>query len=77
MIKAYEGQSREDVAHIQERIDRLRRLISKVEVALMKNDVQGKINENLRRAGSPPTRAEDEDTSQLNLEEIDLELLKS
>ncbi len=46
-------------------------------MALMKNDVQGKINENLRRAGSPPTRAEDEDTSQLNLEDIDLELLKS
>lgn len=39
VIKGFEGQSREDVQHIQERIERLRKLINDVEVALMKNEV--------------------------------------
>ena len=43
----------------------------------MKNDVQGKINENLKRAGSPTTGMENEEASKINLEEIDMELLKS
>ena len=77
MVKGFEGQSREDVSHIQERIDKLRKLINDVEVALMKNDVQGKINENLKRAGSPTTAIENDEASKINLEEIDLELLRS
>ena len=77
MVKGFEGQSRDDVSHIQERIDKLRKLINDIEVALMKNDVQGKINENLKRAGSPTTAIENDEASKINLEEIDLELLRS
>jgi hypothetical protein len=65
------------VSHIQERIEKIRKLINDVEVALMKNDVQGKINENLMRAGSPTSAIDNEEASKINLEEIDLELLKS
>lgn len=65
------------MSHIQERIEKIRKLINDVEVALMKNDVQGKINENLKRAGSPTSAIDNEEASKINLEEIDLELLKS
>ena len=65
------------MSHIQERIEKIRKLINDVEVALMKNDVQGKINENLKRAGSPTKGIDNEEASKINLEEIDLELLKS
>jgi hypothetical protein len=54
MIKACQGSSNEDVGHIQARIDKLKNLTEDMDNALMKNDVQGKINENMRRAGSPP-----------------------
>lgn len=77
MVKSFEAQAREDVTHIQVRIDRLKKLINDVDVALMKNDVQGKINNNLKRANSPTIALDDEEASKINLEEIDMELIKS
>jgi hypothetical protein len=77
MVKSFEAQAREDVTHVQVRIDRLKKLINNVDVALMKNDVQGKINDNLKRANSPTIALDDEEASKINLEEIDMELIKS
>lgn len=70
----WEGKTREDMKNLEERLEKLKRHLGEVEVALVKQDVREMISTNLQRAGSPPQTDQERP---LNMEEIDMELIRS
>ena len=59
---------------MEEKMDKLRLHLRQVNEAIAKNDVQGMIHNNLRRAGDLEVRSFD---LRLNFQEIEEELVKS
>lgn len=72
----WEQKTREDIKHLEERIEMMRRHLGQVEVALVKQDVKEMISTNMARAGERSAIDEEERPSP-NVEEIDMELLRS
>jgi ribosomal protein S15P/S13E len=75
----WEGKTREDIAHLEERIERMRRHLAEVEVALARHEVKDMISLNMRKAKEPHggEAAISDERPPPNVEEIDLELVRS